>query len=189
MKYARITGLLCAVVLLAMLGVSAQAGAGSEQTNSNESGRNFRAVLIGYEEVPAVSTGAGGRFRARIAKDESSIDFELTYEGIEGGNVTASHIHLGQRGANGGVSAFLCGGGGRPLCPTPSTTLSGPVTGTIVATDVVGPGGAQQVPFGALNELIFAIRAGVTYVNVHSQTSPGGEIRGMVRPGSGDGDD
>jgi len=146
--------------------------------------RNFRAALIGYEEVPAVSTGARGTFRARIADDEGSIDFELTYEGIEGGNVTASHIHIGQRGVNGGVSAFFCGGGGRPPCPTPDTTLSGPVMGTIFPENVLGPGGAQQVPAGALNELIAAIRAGVTYANVHSQVSPGGEIRGQLRPGS-----
>jgi len=147
--------------------------------------RNFRAALIGYEEVPAVSTGASGTLHARIAEDDGSIDFVLTYEGIEGLNVTASHIHIGQRGANGGVSAFFCGGGGRPACPTPDTNLSGPVMVTVFPEHVLGPGGAQQVPAGALNELIAAIRAGVTYANVHSQVSPGGEIRGQVRPGNG----
>lgn len=187
MKYSRITGLVAAVGLLAMLGASAQAVADREEGDSNN--RNFRAALTGYQEVPAVSTGAGGTFRARIAEDEGSIDFELTYEGIEGGTVTASHIHVGQRGVNGGVSAFFCGGGGRPACPTPSTTLSGPVTGTILPANVIGPGGAQQVPPGALDELIAAIRAGVTYVNVHSTVSPGGEIRGQVRRGSGEDDD
>lgn len=183
MKYSRITGLVAAVGLLAMLGASAQAVADSEEGGSNN--RNFRAALTGYQEVPAVSTGASGTFRARIAEDEGSIDFELTYEGIEGGTVTASHIHVGQRGANGGVSAFFCGGGGRPACTTPS----GAVTGTILAENVMGPGGAQQVPPGALDELIAAIRAGVTYVNVHSTVSPGGEIRGQVRRGSGEGND
>jgi hypothetical protein len=163
------------------------AGSGVWADDSNR--RNFRAELIGYEEVPAVSTGASGRLRARIAEDEGSIDFELTYEGIEGGNVTASHIHVGQRGVNGGVSAFFCGGGGRPACPTPGTTLSGPVTGTILPANVIGPGGAQQVPVGGLDELIAAIRAGVTYANVHSQVSPGGEIRGQLRPGRGQNDD
>ncbi len=153
--------------------------------NSESGQRNFRAALIGYEEVPAVSTGARGRLRATIAEDEGSIDFELTYEGIEGGNVTASHIHIGQRGANGGVSAFFCGGGVRPACPTPDTTLSGPVMVTVLPVHVLGPVGAQQVAVGGLDELIAAIRAGVTYVNVHSQVSPGGEIRGQLRRGKG----
>lgn len=136
-----------------------------------------KAKMSGYQEVPPVSTGASGTFRATIADDESAIDFELTYEGIEGGNVTAAHIHIGQPGVNGGVSAFFCGGGGRPACPTPSGT----VTGTIRPENVIGPGGAQQVPPGALDELIAAIRAGVTYANIHSQVSPGGEIRGQIK--------
>jgi len=43
---------------------------------------------------------------------------------------------------------------------------------------------------GGLDELIAAMRAGVTYANVHSQVSPGGEIRGQLRPGKGaDGND
>jgi CHRD domain-containing protein len=155
---------------------------GSAVRADDDDRSQFKARLTGYEEVPPVSTGASGRFRARIADDQGSIDFELTYGGIEGGNVLFAHIHVGQRGVNGGVSAFFCGGGGRPACPTPGGT----VTGTILPANVLGPGGAQQIPPGALNELIAAMRAGVTYANVHSTVSPGGEIRGQVR---GDDDD
>jgi hypothetical protein len=178
MKRIRIAESMVSLLVMAMLASPGQAMA-----------EKVRARMSGYQEVPAVSTGASGTFRAKIADDESSIDFELTYEGIEGGNVTAAHIHVGQRSVNGGVSAFFCGGGGRPACPTPGTTLSGPVTGTIRAENVIGPGGAQQVPVGGLDELIAAIRAGVTYANVHSQVSPGGEIRGQLRPGRGQNDD
>jgi hypothetical protein len=177
LKQVAISVMLVAIALLAMGPAPASAG------------ERLRARLQGFEEVPAVSTGASGTFRAKIADDESSIDFELTYEGIEGGNVTAAHIHVGQRSVNGGVSAFFCGGGGRPACPTPGTTLSGPVTGTIRAENVIGPGGAQQVPVGGLDELIAAIRAGVTYANVHSTVSPGGEIRGQVKGSRSEDDD
>lgn len=137
----------------------------------------LHADLTGYEEVPAVSTGAVGSFRAKIANDEGSIEFELTYDGIEGGSVSAAHIHFGQLSVTGGVSVFLCGGGGRPDCPSPGGTASG----VILPVDVIGPGGAQQIPAGGLSELIAAIRAGASYVNVHSTTSPGGEIRGQIR--------
>jgi hypothetical protein len=174
MRHSRITGLVAAAGLL-MLGDPARAA-------SEGGGRNFRAELTGIEEVPVVSTGARGTLELRIASDEGSIDFELTYEGIEGGAVTAAHIHVGQHSVNGGVSAFFCGGGGRPACPSPGTTE--PITGTILPANVLGPGGPQQVPPGALDELIAAIRAGATYVNVHSTISPGGEIRGQVKPGS-----
>jgi hypothetical protein len=178
MKRIRIAESMVSLLVMAMLASPGQAMA-----------EKVRARMSGYQEVPAVSTGASGTFRAKIADDESSIDFELTYEGIEGGNVTAAHIHVGQRSVNGGVSAFFCGGGGRPACPTPGTTLSGPVTGTIRAENVIGPGGAQQVPVGGLDELIAAIRAGVTYANVHSTVSPGGEIRGQVKGSRSEDDD
>ena len=185
MKRSRNAALAAAVALLAVLGIMTSASAYDDGAQAN---RSFRAELKGYTEVPSVSTTASGELRLRISRDETEIDFELTYEGIEGGNVSAAHIHVGQRGVNGGVSAFFCGAP-RPPCPTPSTTVSGPVKGTIKAADVIGPAGPQQVPAGALDELIAAIRAGVTYVNVHSMVSPGGEIRGQIKPGGGDDED
>ncbi len=141
-----------------------------------QSHRDFRARLGGFEEVPAISTVARGEFHARISDDESQIFFELSYQNLEA-PVSVAHIHLGQKGVNGGISVFLCGGGGKPACPSPS----GIVTGTITASDVIGPAG-QGIAAGEFAELIRAIRAGVAYVNVHSSKFPGGEIRGQLCP-------
>ena len=58
---------------------------------------------------------------------------------------------------------------------TPAT-----VAGTIRAADVVGPT-AQGIEPGEFAELVAAVRAGVTYVNVHSTKYPGGEIRAQLR--------
>jgi hypothetical protein len=147
---------------------------GSLALAKNDKGGKARATLSGYEETPSVSTVAKGKFRAEI--DGDSIDYRLTYTGIEGGTTLAAHIHFGQRHTAGGVSAFLCGGGDKPACPTPGGT----VEGTIDAADVIGPAG-QGILAGQLNELVRAIRAGATYVNVHSTTFPAGEIRGQVK--------
>lgn len=147
---------------------------GSLALAKNDKGGKARATLSGYEETPSVSTVAKGKFRAEI--DGDSIDYRLTYAGIEGGTALAAHIHFGQRHTAGGVSAFLCGGGDKPACPT----TGGTVEGTIDAADVVGPAG-QGILAGQLNELVRAIRAGATYVNVHSTTFPAGEIRGQVK--------
>jgi hypothetical protein len=49
----------------------------------------------------------------------------------------------------------------------------------LTALDVVGPA-AQGVVAGDLERLIFAIRTGNTYVNVHTVRSPGGEIRSQI---------
>jgi hypothetical protein len=142
-------------------------------------GRNAKAKLSGFEEVPAVLTDGSGKFKAKIG--EQRIDYTLSYEDLEGGGVLFAHIHIGQRLANGNVAAFLCGGGGKPPCPP-----SGTVTGTITPADVV-PVPTQGVLTFA--DLVEAIREGITYANVHTMRSPGGEIRGQIDAGGGGRDD
>jgi hypothetical protein len=135
----------------------------------------IEARLAGLSEVPAVSSTGSGKFTARISRDGATITYRLTYRNLEGAVTNAAHIHLGQPDVNGGVSAFLCGGGGKPACP-PS---EGTVEGVIIAADVVGPAG-QGIAATELPELLRAIDKGVTYVNVHTDKHPSGEIRGNV---------
>jgi CHRD domain len=146
-------------------------------------GKEVRAKLIGYEEVPSVSTVASGKFSAKIDRSAQRIDYRLSFEDLEANSLFA-HIHLGQRTANGGVSVFLCGGGDKPPCPL----TSGTVEGTIDPADVIGPA-SQGIAAGEFDELVRAIRAGVTYANVHSSKFPGGEIRGQIDAGGDDDDD
>jgi hypothetical protein len=140
-------------------------------------GGDFDARLSGYQETPqTISTTGSGRFEADVDRSSQTIDFELSYSGIEGGTVLFAHIHFGARATSGGVSAFLCGGGSKP---DPCPQQAGTVEGTITAADVVGPTG-QGIGPGAFDELVRAMRAGVTYANVHSPKWPGGEIRGQI---------
>lgn len=139
-----------------------------------------RTSLSGYMEVPAISTTAHGRFRAEITTG-NKIKYRLRYADVEGVSITQAHIHFGQKGVNGGISVFLCsnlGNGpvGTPACPA----APGEVTGTLTADDVVGPTG-QGIDPGEFGELRRAIRLGLTYVNIHSETWPGGEARGQLR--------
>lgn len=133
----------------------------------------FKARLQGLNEVPAVSSTARGEFTARIRGD--AVDWELSYERLEGTVTTAAHVHFGQKNVNGGISVFLCGGATPPCTPG-----SGTFRGTFTAADVGGPA-AQGIAAGEIAELISAIRAGTTYINVHTDKHPGGEIRGQVR--------
>ena len=148
---------------------------------------HIQAALIGYQEVPSVSTPASGEFNARISRDETSISYSLTYGDLIG-TVQQSHIHFAQRGVNGSVVVWLCQTATTPAplsvaAITPFCPQSGTVTGTITAANVVAASTAsQQIVAGELAEVIAAIRAGVAYANVH--TSPlnlGGEIRGQIR--------
>lgn len=137
--------------------------------------QHFKARLQGFNEVPAISSTGRGEFTARI-RGEDAVDWELSYEALEGTITTAAHIHLGQKDVNGGVSVFFCGGTTTPPC----TPGSGTFRGTFTAADIVGPT-AQGIAPGEIAELIRAIRAGKSYANVHTNKHPGGEIRGQVR--------
>jgi hypothetical protein len=159
-------------MLLAAIGVGAAV--------AGDGGGDARAKLKGYEEVPAVSTVASGKFKAKIDRSAQIIEYELSYRDLEA-NALFAHIHLGQRTANGGVSVFLCGGGDKPPCPP----TAGTVEGTIDPADVIGPANQGIAP-GEFVELVRAIRAGVTYANVHSSKFPGGEIRGQIKGGGDD---
>ena len=150
--------------------VTASRGGGHDDDDEDE----FKAKLTGFQETPAISTTGNGRFRANLSADGTTLTFTLTYSDLSGGAATAAHIHLGQRGVAGGVSVFLCGGA-KPACPG----VAGTVTGTRTAADVIGPSG-QGIAAGELAELVAAMQAGVTYVNVHNAMYPGGEIRGQI---------
>ncbi len=130
--------------------------------------------LSGFQEPPAIASSASGSFSAVLSDDGSSMDYVLSYSGFQT-DVRVSHIHLGLPGVNGGVTVFLCGGGGKPDCPA----RDGTVTGTITADDV-GPIPTQRLLAGDLPTLLAAINHGATYVNVHSVDLPGGEIRGQI---------
>jgi hypothetical protein len=158
-------------------------------------GRNLRTDLSGFEEVLAGVGGAvfsegTGEFRGRIRRDETAIDYTLSYAFPDGTTVTQAHLHFGQLHTTGGIVVFLCAnppagppaGPIPPACPTPA----GSVTGVIDATKVLALAG-QGFPAGDLEALLAALRAGAIYVNVHTAAFTAGEIRGQLdRHGSHD---
>lgn len=168
------------------------AGCALSLAAAGDGDRNVRAKLVGFNEVPSVLTEASGSFKAQIDERAGSIAWELEYKGLQA-DVTQGHIHFGQRHTNGGITVWLCSNLVPPGNTPPGTQAcplrAGTIGGTIVAANVVGPGGAQQLPAGGFEQLVRALRAGATYANVHTTVSPGGEIRGQIgdRPGRGKG--
>lgn len=147
--------------------------AGNALTREDNRAR-MKADLSGYQEAPPVSTKGSGDFRAQLNDARTGIEFELTYENLAGA-VSAAHIQFGQQGVNGGTLATLCG------APKPACPATGPVTGTLVAIDIL-PIPAQGISAGDFEAALRAIRSGNTYVNVFgSAVFLNGEIRGQIR--------
>ncbi len=158
---------------------------------------NLGTHLQGGEEVftpatpdaltPADSRGQGQAI-FRVSADGNTVDFQLIASNID--NVIMAHIHCGRPGANGPIRMWLSPVIGPTGAPGPSG--SGPHDGVLAAgtfspTGVVCPASAvgQDMP------LLDAMRAGLTYVNVHTNDGvapvntgpgdfPGGEIRGQL---------
>jgi hypothetical protein len=165
-----------AATVIGVAGFTAAATAGDQK-------RDFETDLVGYEEVPAVSTTGNGHADVEVARDGQSLRFVLHYRALES-PVTQSHIHFGQKDVNGGVVIFFCsnlgnGPAGTPPCPQPAPGESATVTGTRTAADMAGGAAAQGIVPGEFDELVRALRAGVAYANVHSADRPGGEVRGQ----------
>ena len=161
------------LVALAVLSCLAASPAAFAQKNGIAA-----AKLRSFEEVPAISTFASGSFAADVQGQE--VDWELSYSNMQG-QVTQAHLHFAQPGVNGAIMVFLCsnlgnGPAGTPACPAKAGTISG----TISADDVGAGAAAQGVAAGQIAEFLRALRAGIVYVNVHSDQFPGGEIRGQL---------
>lgn len=180
-----------AVALLGALGITAPAMALD----------NFTAKMTGIKEVPLCLSVGSGKFEATVSNDKTSIDYTLTYDKLDG-VPTVAHIHLGKPTDAGGIIVNLCGesgtggngnggdgngsgdnGSGDNGNGSNGTNAcsegSGTVSGTITAEDVVGPVD-QGIEAGNFDDLLLAMKKGLTYVNVHSDICPNGEIRGQV---------
>ncbi|HUQ52677.1 MAG TPA: CHRD domain-containing protein [Gammaproteobacteria bacterium] len=191
--------LLALLSLGVMAGFAASAVADDDHDGHGRQQRVFRAKLIGFNEVPSVSSAAEGQFYAVVNKEGTSFTYWLSYSGLAF-DAAQSHIHFGQHHVNGGISVWLCQGtvpapaavaAQTPTCATRATTT--PITGTIDASDVIGPAG-QGISATEFAELLAAMRGGAAYANVHSGVAgnptampptptvgfPGGEIRGQV---------
>jgi hypothetical protein len=163
-------------VVLIVFGLSLLGVAGARLMAAPMATGTVKATLSGFEEVPTLSVPGSGEFTARLS--DSAIEYELSYANPES-PVTAAHIHIGARGTNGAVVAFLCGGGGKPPCPAAPAR----VTGTINASNIVAAAD-QGVAAGELAEVLRAIVNEATYANVHTMGRPAGEIRGQISRGN-----
>ena len=138
-------------LLGAGLGAAALVLAGcAEMTAAVHGGRTVNLLLSGTQEVPPVTTSARGEGSITVA-DDGSVSGSVITSGVAG---VAAHIHTGARGENGPISVGLV--------KTGDNTWSVPAGARL--------NDAQQAAF----------KAGKLYVNVHSATHKGGEIRAQL---------
>ena len=157
--------------------------------------------MTGAEEVftptpPSTATPADSKAQGeaifRVSADGSTVDFRLVASNID--NVFMSHIHCGRPGENGPIRMWLYPNIGPTGTPGPSGTgaQNGVLaSGTFSTETATGPVMCPASAVGTDMPLLEAMRAGLTYVNVHTNDGvapantgpgdfPGGEIRGQL---------
>jgi hypothetical protein len=148
----------------------------------------FKAKLTPLQEAPICSSEGSGTFEATLSDDETTIEYELTYT-LEA-PVRQGHIHLAQKGVSGGIIVWLCQTDsspdpagppptGSPMCPDSGTAVTGTITAANIRPNMQAQG--QGIANGEFDELLRAMRNGVTYANVHSDLCGGGEVRGQIK--------
>jgi hypothetical protein len=141
---------------------------------AGQTGHQFSTHMTGAEEVPPNDSRARGQTILRLSPDGTELSYRLIVANIQ--NVTMTHIHLAPPGVNGPVVAWLYPDG-PPAELIPGRSSGILATGVITAEDLVGP-----LAGATLADLLEEMRAGNTYVNVHTSQYPAGEIRGQIRP-------
>ena len=117
----------------------------------------FSVSLDGAQEVPSVATAGIGSGSLTLDATTGAISYNISYSGLIGLS-SLMHIHLAPPGVNGGVIYNFTGAG---------------FTAGATAGSVIGSG---SFPLADIPNLI----AGNTYVNIHSTSFGGGEIRGQL---------
>ena len=138
-----------------MIAVPALAGG-----NNNE----FEARLTSRAEVPRNTSQATGEAQFRISRTGRSISYRIEAEDLTGG-VQAAHVHFGRSGQAGPVILAIC----KSACRLPKS-------GRLTSKNFSRAEGVRN--FAAAVRML---RAGRTYVNLHTAANKAGEIRGQIR--------
>lgn len=149
----------------------------------------YSATLIGNEQVPPVKTTGIGSASFELLDDNKTLHYQINVLDVP--KITGIHIHKGKLGENGDVMVSIYNVKEDIFknqnttkiseIESSSITINGnnqnslAVSGTINNLDLQGTLKGRNI-----SDLITLMESGNTYVNVHSESYPDGEIRGQI---------
>ncbi|MCI0746928.1 MAG: CHRD domain-containing protein, partial [Verrucomicrobia subdivision 3 bacterium] len=138
----------------------------ANQANPQNINQPTFAVFMNGAQEPPPTGGGTGTGSGIISLAGNTLTIKISFSGLSG-NVNNCHIHgVGGRGTNAGVlyglNAFTTQGG-----------TSGTIDGSVTLTNKTGL---------TIEEQLDQLRGGLWYVNIHTTTFGGGEIRGQIDP-------
>jgi hypothetical protein len=162
----------------------------NSNNNNNNTNKSYNTTLSGTQQVPPVKTNGIGTASFELLDDNKTIHYRINILDVP--NITGMHIHKGKVGENGDVVVNLYNNSKENIIlnenetkmsqiESSSVKVNGNVqssflaSGTINNSDLKGPLSGKNI-----SDLFNLIKSQNTYVNVHSQSDPDGEIRGEI---------
>jgi len=127
------------------------------------------ATLLGANELPPHNVPGTGSATIDFLAALDEITYTVTFSGLTA-PATASHIHIGAATANGPVVLPFTN-------QAPPHATAGTFSGTLTNADIIGQAATGLTD---ISQIAALIEAGNAYVNIHTATFPGGEIRGQL---------
>lgn len=124
----------------------------------------FYVSMSGSGEVPPNDESGFGEALVILNDNLDTITVSSYFDGLTG-PATASHIHVGPADGTGPVVL--------PFVGFPND-VAGHYEADLTADDISPSGGYS------FDDLVNNLFAGNTYMNIHTQAHPGGEIRGQI---------
>jgi len=141
----------------------------------------YATPLSGISEIPTNASPGTGNALITIDFDTLMMEVNVSFSGLSG-NTTASHIHcctVTPGSANVGVVAVLPSFTDFPLGVTSGTydhTFDMADASSYNPAFVTAQGSVSN----AFNALVAGMASGNAYLNIHTESFPGGEIRGLL---------
>jgi hypothetical protein len=134
-----------------------------EVANAQE--QKFTASLSGSQEVPPNTSTAKGWAWFKPMGD--TVWYKVNVTGVD--KVSMAHIHSGKTGAN-----------GDPIAMLQIEKSTGPINGTLAQGNITSSDLMGTLAGKSISDLVSKMQSGETYVNVHTESNPNGEIRGQI---------
>jgi CHRD domain/PEP-CTERM motif len=157
--------------------------------------KSWAAPMLGTSESPSVTTTGYGQARVTVDFDLMSMRVEFSFSDLIG-KATAAHIHCCTAVANSGnvgvatmtpsFTNFSFAAGVGPQSGSYDRTFDMALASSYNAAFITAKDTTPADPTDnlvlAFNALVAGLDDGKAYLNLHTTSFPGGEIRGLLAP-------